>query len=128
MSNIQYHSVPLDEERSSKSRQIRRDLDTDYGAIPDTKSKSQNHWVWLAHALVLSVSMTFFALSLCLRSRNHTGQISLHGTTPVLQAVEHETKQVGLGPAWGNSLYAGQSEEAEEAWRSLTQGSPPLNL
>lgn len=124
MSNIQYHRVPLDEERSSKSRQVRRDPNTDYEATSNNRSKSHNHWAWLAHAVLLSISMAFFAASFCLRSGDHTGHRSLLGTMPVLSVVEYETKQNGLGPAWRDSSYAGQNREVEEAWRSLTQSDP----
>ncbi|KAK3296224.1 uncharacterized protein B0H64DRAFT_165656 [Chaetomium fimeti] len=120
MSNIQYHSVPLDEERKSKTRQVRRDSHPDYESASNTRTKSHSHWAWLAHAVLLSISMTFFALSFCLRSRNHTGHESSLNTTLVSPTFRYETKRVGLGPAWKDSSYAGQSGEAEEAWRSLT--------
>lgn len=29
------------------------------------------HWVWFAHAALLSLSMTFFALSFCIKSAKH---------------------------------------------------------
>ncbi|KAH6627672.1 hypothetical protein F5144DRAFT_281288 [Chaetomium tenue] len=121
MSNIHYHRVPLDEEPSPKSRRVRPDSDTDDEVISYNRSKSHSHWAWLAHAVLLSVSMTFFAISFCLRSGNHSGHRPLPDAAPVLPVIEYETKQAGLGPAWRDSPYAGRSREAEEAWRSLTQ-------
>ncbi|KAH6841085.1 hypothetical protein B0I37DRAFT_231065 [Chaetomium sp. MPI-CAGE-AT-0009] len=121
MSNIQYHPVPLHEEPKPKSRQVRRDPDPDYEATSNSRSKSHSHWAWLAHAVLLSISITFFALSFCLRFGNHTGHRSLLDTTLVSPRVGYETKRIGLGPAWRDSPYADQSGEGEQAWRSLAQ-------
>jgi hypothetical protein len=66
-----YHSVPLDEEDSLNGLQEKK-LWTDRGAISTRFGGMKKHWAWLAHAILLSISMTLFTLSFCSKSINVT--------------------------------------------------------
>ena len=73
-----YHSVPLDEEQSHEVQEKKvwsSRLDR------DAVTRAVSSWAWLAHAILLSISMTLFTLSFC---RNGA---STHGAT---QASDYE--------------------------------------
>lgn len=70
-----YHSVPLDEEQNINRDGSEKTIWTakfDSGVVSSTVEKAYKHWTWLAHAILLSTSMTLFTLSLC----NKTSHIS----------------------------------------------------
>jgi hypothetical protein len=69
-----YEPLPLDEEsrvQSTQSGRTRRVWIESDGWVSKTQRFAQN-WPWLIHAVLLSVSTTLFALSLCVRSREPT--------------------------------------------------------
>jgi hypothetical protein len=45
------------------------------------------HWAWIAHAVLLSISMTFFALSFCVKSAKHSAADPLPNTYCMLDAL-----------------------------------------
>jgi hypothetical protein len=63
-----YRSVPLDEEQSSldgfQEKRVRSSR-FDRDAISKRLGGVQKHWMWLAHAVLLSISITLFTLSIC---------------------------------------------------------------
>jgi len=97
MPGSKYHAVPVDEERSpSGVREKKTDWlhpDLDNLPIHNSGNGLRKHWVWLAHAILLSASVTFFALSLCMKgtslsdspfmSRISTYCMSIHARYPL---------------------------------------------
>jgi len=68
-----YHSVPLDEESlDGTGEKLTRMVRTDSGLFAAAKESIGKHWIWLGHALLLSVSMTLFTLSFCMRNAKPT--------------------------------------------------------
>lgn len=66
-----YHSVPLDEEQSLNCLPEKREW-TAFNR--DTVNRSvggiQKHWTVIAHAILLSVSLTLFTISFCAKPIN----------------------------------------------------------
>jgi hypothetical protein len=132
MPDVQYQSIPLVEEYKPKGRQKSYlHLLCQEAESTRTLNRSHSHWAWLAHAVLLSVSITLFTLSYCLRSGSHTG--SGHGPLvhpgPSAPVIDYETKKAGLDPGWRASPYVGQGTEVDNAWSALTEGrqQPPIS-
>src|SRR4051794_37035793 len=72
-----YQPIPLEEEKQSEtgSWRSRQSLDGFYQTQPGTRRLCQ-HWVWLGHIALLSVSTTLFALAFCLRYGNSSNLAS----------------------------------------------------
>jgi hypothetical protein len=65
-----YHSLPLDEESldgaaEEKSTRTLREHSGSFSVV--ARDLLAKHWIWLLHAILLSISMTLFSLSFCLR-------------------------------------------------------------
>ncbi|KAK0753033.1 hypothetical protein B0T18DRAFT_308086, partial [Schizothecium vesticola] len=75
-------------------------------------------WIWLVHALLLSTSVTFFAISLCMRgdgSPGHGLMSKISTYSPLFPAVKYELKKYDLAPIT-KSPYVGFGPEVDEAW------------
>ncbi|KAL2198380.1 hypothetical protein P885DRAFT_32649 [Corynascus similis CBS 632.67] len=75
----EYQPIPLEDEKHSEtsSWRSRRSLEDFYQAQSVQRTLCQ-HWVWLGHIALLSVSTTLFALAFCL----HYGRLSNLAATP----------------------------------------------
>ncbi len=62
-----YHSVPLDEEQN---HEVREKTVWTSKLDGDTIARTASKWAWLAHAILLSISMTLFTLSFCRTGAN----------------------------------------------------------
>ncbi|KAK3692584.1 hypothetical protein B0T22DRAFT_18273 [Podospora appendiculata] len=115
-----YRPVPLDEEQSlAGSREKPVWLLREGDAISKTASGFQRHWTWLAHAVLLSVSMTLFALSFCAKISNPSdpGFLQKIATySPLFPAVNYELKKFTLAPIVKDSPYAGYGPAVDKAW------------
>lgn len=71
-----YRSVPLDEEpflakeEGVIDEKWAEDRETDF--ITERLQRLGPNWVWLCHAILLSLSVTFFALSFCTKTAKAT--------------------------------------------------------
>ena len=67
-----YHSVPLDEEQSLSGAREKRVWTSRFDSftVSRTTAGLQKHWAWLAHAMLLSISMALFTLSFCSKNVN----------------------------------------------------------
>jgi hypothetical protein len=124
MPDVQYHSIPLDEEHKPETRPEAYPYLYHEAESTKTLDKSYTHWAWLGHAVLLSLSITLLALPYCLSSGGHisNGCGPLLQTAPSAPVVEYETKKAGLGPEWRNSPYVGHGAEVDSAWNVLTRG------
>lgn len=61
-----YHSVPLDDENlDGKPEKHVRSIRIDGELLSSTAQRASKHWIWLVHAILLSVSMTLFTITFC---------------------------------------------------------------
>jgi hypothetical protein len=69
-----YRSVPLDEEEPLTGGDITNEKRTwklHTESFTERLQRLSPHWAWVAHAVLLSISVTFFALSFCVKSAKH---------------------------------------------------------
>ncbi|KAK4153732.1 hypothetical protein C8A00DRAFT_15070 [Chaetomidium leptoderma] len=118
MADIQYHSIPGGGD--CKPKRHREQLPHLYQEV-DTRapSRSLSHWAWLAHAVLLSISITILAVSFCLIFGSHAGHGGSLYNAPPSPAAEYGIKRVGLGSEWRDSPYVGQGSNVDSAWSSL---------
>ncbi len=63
-----YHSIPLDEEHVGLGREkMTRTAPGEDRTRTSFREKLAKHGVWLGHAVLLSISMTLFTISMCMR-------------------------------------------------------------
>lgn len=71
-----YRTVPLDEEpflaKEEGMREEKWTEDRDSEFITERLQRLSPHWAWLCHAVLLSLSVTFFALSFCTKTAKMT--------------------------------------------------------
>jgi len=86
MPRPEYHPLPRDEEQSHDTTREKKaewlhpeiDLETlENDGLRSSGHALQKHWVWLAHAVLLSASVTFFALSLCMKGTTSVSDPSI---------------------------------------------------
>ncbi|KAK1750706.1 hypothetical protein QBC47DRAFT_393317 [Echria macrotheca] len=125
MPRSKYHPIPRDEEqhqqqhlttiREKKAEWLHPDLDS----LP-RESGLQKHWIWIAHAVLLSASVTFFALSLCMKSTVNAADPSIMSQistySPLFPAVKYELRKFHLGPIPKDSPYIGYGPAVDRAW------------
>ncbi|KAL8331365.1 hypothetical protein RB601_007597 [Gaeumannomyces tritici] len=117
MSNL-YQSVPHDEEGSLtgdkegvRTRRVR-------GVLSEVIERGRTHWTWIAHAVLLSASLTMLTLSLCSRGAkvdDLTFTKKYSSWSPAAPAVRYETVKFNLTPVV-DSPYVGYGEEVDKAW------------
>ncbi|KAL8419979.1 hypothetical protein RB594_002942 [Gaeumannomyces avenae] len=113
-----YQSVPHDEEGSLtedkegvRTRRVR-------GVLSEVIERGRTHWTWIAHAVLLSASLTMFTLSLCSRGTkvdDLTFTKKYSSWSPAAPAVRYETVKFNLTPVV-DSPYVGYGEEVDKAW------------
>ncbi|ROW12401.1 hypothetical protein VMCG_00516 [Cytospora schulzeri] len=127
-----YRAVPLDEEQNrgssestlyDKGRLLNRLEDDSFENDVRTKvlDFAFKHCVWIGHVVLLSLSITFFVLSICNRTARLsalqvTQQISAY--SPVASTVEYETVRFNLTPVV-EGPFVGYGPEVDEAWDSI---------
>ncbi|KAL2137767.1 hypothetical protein VTI28DRAFT_8324 [Corynascus sepedonium] len=121
----EYQPIPLEDEKHSEtsSWRSRRSLEDFYQAQSVQRTLCQ-HWVWLGHIALLSVSTTLFALAFCL----HYGRLSNLAATPqssiyspATPIVKYENVRYNLTPIMDWSPYVGKGPEVDEAWEQISR-------
>ncbi|CAJ2509895.1 Uu.00g057950.m01.CDS01 [Anthostomella pinea] len=116
-----YNSVALDEEPflpqedglgEKYSWKIAKDT------IPERIQKWSPHWMWLGHAVLLSTSLTLFALSFCANTAKmsdsaYTQRYS--AWSPAASAVKYETQHFDL-PAVAEGPFMGKGDDVDAKW------------
>ncbi|KAI0195024.1 hypothetical protein F4808DRAFT_331271 [Astrocystis sublimbata] len=79
------------------------------------------HWVWLAHAVLLSASALFFALSFCARTTKtsdleYTRRFS--AWSPAISAVGYETRRFDL-PPFADGPFVGKGDDVDAKWDGI---------
>ncbi|KAF2727229.1 hypothetical protein EJ04DRAFT_393297, partial [Polyplosphaeria fusca] len=77
---------------------------------------------WVAQAVMLSASITFFAVGLCMRSTKQGDSIPTTWS-PVNEAIQYETKHFDLPPV-PDGPFVGKGDVVDAKWDWLTDSIP----
>ncbi|KAF3024342.1 hypothetical protein E8E14_014085 [Neopestalotiopsis sp. 37M] len=92
--------------------------------ILDRLNNISPHWAWFAHAILLSLSLTFFALSFCIKSAKHPETGRLPETySPALGAIKYEIQHFDLPPV-PEGPFVGKGDDVDAMWDYITDGIP----
>ncbi|KAK3989501.1 hypothetical protein QBC44DRAFT_84240 [Cladorrhinum sp. PSN332] len=126
MAEAQYQSVPLTPmvEKMPWSPDLYTE-DDDRRPTPriPTRRLFESPWIWLVHAVLISISLTLLAISLCLNtgmSNGVEGFQPVSADSPISSAIKYQLTKPTLGSALPESRYVGHGPEVDEAWRSIT--------
>ncbi|KAH9887534.1 hypothetical protein F4778DRAFT_431325 [Xylariomycetidae sp. FL2044] len=122
-----YHSVSLDEEPFiSKGTEEGRGEKWEWDSAKDPWSRRLErlspHWAWICHALLLSASMTFFALSFCAKTAKMSDMEftqEYSAWSPAASAVKYETQQFDLPPV-AEGPFIGKGDDVDSHWDRIT--------
>ncbi|KAI0013687.1 hypothetical protein F4779DRAFT_348953 [Xylariaceae sp. FL0662B] len=122
-----YHSAALDDGEPFLAKEEGRVNETwtwnaDGGSLPKSLHRLGPHWVWLGHAVLLSMSLTLFALSFCSKTSKisdlaYTRQYS--AWSPAIEAVKYETQHFDLPPI-AEGPFVGKGDDVDEAWDEIS--------
>ncbi|KAI1807925.1 hypothetical protein F4811DRAFT_503743 [Daldinia bambusicola] len=124
MSN-KYQTVALDEEPFLAKEEGVVDEKwtegTERKSILDRLSRLSPHWAFLCHAVLLSLSATFFALSFCSKAAkitdaDYTAKYSTW--SPARSAIKYETKHFDL-PPFTEGPFVGMGDDVDAAWEEI---------
>ncbi|EOO02867.1 hypothetical protein UCRPA7_1626 [Phaeoacremonium minimum UCRPA7] len=118
-----YHAVPLDEEQQRLNGSLEKET-----RFLSTREDRQllgllaKHWMWLGHAVLLSMSLTLFTLSFCQRTARPsdltvTEQFSSY--SPAAPAVKYDTVRYNLTPVV-DGPYVGYGPEVDAMWDHIS--------
>lgn len=139
-----YRSVPLDEEPFlAKEEGLEEKWTGNQGdeSIPERLRRLSPYWAWLAHAVLLSISITFFALSFCSKTYKATDadytrkysawckfaiglNISVKmnlmlSLAPAASAVKYETQHFDLPPV-AEGPFIGKGDDVDAKWDEIS--------
>ncbi|TVY80567.1 Cyclochlorotine biosynthesis protein O [Lachnellula suecica] len=80
---------------------------------------SKPSWIWVAHAVLLTISLGSLALSYCIRSSTPSNLIMPITYSPAQSAIEYEIKQFDLPPV-PEGPFVGEGPEVDAAWDHIT--------
>ncbi|KAI5868033.1 hypothetical protein GGS23DRAFT_8141 [Durotheca rogersii] len=91
-------------------------------SLPERLQRLSPHWVWACHAVLLTISFTFFALSFCstasrMTDLEYTRRYS--AWSPAASAVKYETQQFDLPPK-AEGPYVGKGDDVDAAWDEIS--------
>ncbi|KAI8966863.1 hypothetical protein F5Y11DRAFT_308370 [Daldinia sp. FL1419] len=121
-----YQTVALDEEPFlAKEEGVvdeRWTENREKASILDRLSRLSPHWAWLCHAVLLSLSVTFFALSFCsketeITDADYTAKYS--AWSPAASAVKYETQHFDL-PPFAEGPFVGMGDDVDAAWDGIS--------
>ncbi|WYZ39958.1 hypothetical protein EsH8_IV_000299 [Colletotrichum jinshuiense] len=83
------------------------------------------YWPWAAHAVLLTTSVTLFALSFCMRYGNHQDDDTMYtkkysSYSPAAPIVKYHTERYNLTPIMDWSPFVGAGYEIDRAWDHIT--------
>ncbi|KAI2630946.1 hypothetical protein GGR54DRAFT_177870 [Hypoxylon sp. NC1633] len=120
-----YRTVPLDEEpflakEEGMGEKWMGDREADF--VPEKLRKLSPHWAWLCHAVLLTISVTFFALSFCSKTSkmsdlDYTRKYS--AWSPATSAVKYETQHFDLPPV-AEGRFIGKGDDVDTAWDEIS--------
>ncbi|OTB06921.1 hypothetical protein M426DRAFT_318631 [Hypoxylon sp. CI-4A] len=120
-----YRSDPLDEEPFlAKEEGFDEKWTESRGShsLPDALQRLSPHWAWLCHAVLLTISFTFFALSFCSKASKRTDleyTQKYSAWSPAASAVKYETQHFDLPPVV-EGQYIGKGDDVDAAWDAIS--------
>ncbi|KAK6864181.1 hypothetical protein PG995_000709 [Apiospora arundinis] len=84
-------------------------------------SKITPYWQWIAHVVLLSLSLTILALSFCVRSSRHcpVSERPPETYSPALSAIKYEIQHFDLPPV-PEGPFIGKGPEVDKMWDYIT--------
>ncbi|KAI1777866.1 hypothetical protein F4818DRAFT_408156 [Hypoxylon cercidicola] len=121
-----YHTVSLDEEpflakEEGSEEKWREDRGSDF--ITERLDRLSPHWAWLCHAVLLSLSVTFFALSFCTKTAKMTDADytqKYSAWSPAASAVKYETQHFDLPPI-AEGPFIGKGDDVDAKWEDISR-------
>ncbi|KAK7965083.1 hypothetical protein PG996_000557 [Apiospora saccharicola] len=88
-------------------------------------SKMTPHWQWIAHIVLLSLSLTILALSFCVKSSRHcpVSERPPETYSPALPAIKYEIQHFDLPPV-PEGPFIGKGPEVDAMWDYITDDVP----
>jgi hypothetical protein len=138
-----YRSVPLEEQSQSSRDDANLNEKFEWQAEKKTlcqriRNASSSTWVLVVQAVMLSASITFFALGVCLRSAKQADAIPMTfckkrnrceteielmtDVAPVNEAIEYQIKHFDLKPI-PDGPFVGKGPQVDAMWEWATDGS-----
>jgi len=128
--SAKYHSVQGDEKfgdadtfynRSSTSDGFGSTLleDEDNLRITESRRRFSERWLWLGHAVLLSLSFTMFVMAYLTRISTLGYVQHFSAYSPAAKAVEYQTVKFNATMGEG-SPYVGASPEVDKAWHAIS--------
>ncbi|KAH6854780.1 hypothetical protein B0I37DRAFT_39517 [Chaetomium sp. MPI-CAGE-AT-0009] len=119
-----YQPVPLEEDKSSETGSWEPGSSADERYQVQETRRIANHWLWVGHIALLSISTTLFTLATCMRyarpsSLAVTTQFSTY--SPAAPIVQYDTHRYNLTPNMDWSPYVGKGPKVDEAWESISR-------
>ncbi|KAJ2905180.1 uncharacterized protein MKZ38_006086 [Zalerion maritima] len=126
-----YHSVSLDDEEGQPlnaggENQAMRFTSPREARLRNTINRvSHSQWVWIVHAVLLSMSAGLFAFSYCLsqgmifRPSDLTLTRQISSWSPAEEAAKYETVRYNLTPIM-NTEFTGYGPEVDKAWERIS--------
>ncbi|KAH6877071.1 hypothetical protein B0T10DRAFT_413860 [Thelonectria olida] len=121
-----YQPIPLDEEQQTSEKEtllLRLEERVPINTIPDQPSKLSPKLIWLLHGVLLSTSLSLFAVSFCLRHGRPSALLctqELSPYSPAESAVEYHTVRYNITPAQEQTEYIGYGPDVDKAWNHIT--------
>ncbi|KAI0180436.1 hypothetical protein GGR52DRAFT_243742 [Hypoxylon sp. FL1284] len=121
-----YRAVPLEgepflaREEGLEEKWAAEERDGD--VITERLRRISPHWPWLCHALLLSLSVTFFALSFCSKAAKMTDADFVQkysAWSPAASAVKYETQHFDLPPI-AEGPFIGKGDDVDEKWEEIS--------
>ncbi|OTA66687.1 hypothetical protein K449DRAFT_420345 [Hypoxylon sp. EC38] len=123
-----YRTVPLDEEPFlAKEEGLEEKWSESIGSrsdeyVPEALRRLSPHWAWFCHAILLTISFTFFALSFCSKTSkmsdlDYTQKYS--AWSPAAKAVKYETQHFDLPPV-PEGPFVGKGDIVDAAWDDIS--------
>ncbi|KAJ0152076.1 hypothetical protein CTA2_262 [Colletotrichum tanaceti] len=91
----------------------------------DKAHRLLRYWPFIAHAVLLTTSVTLFAASLCVRYGNHQNDDTVHtkkysSYSPAAGIVKYHTERYNLTPIMDWSPFVGAGYQVDRAWDHIT--------
>ncbi|KAK4232130.1 hypothetical protein QBC38DRAFT_464461 [Podospora fimiseda] len=126
MAEAQYQSVPLTPmvEKLPWSPELYSVDEEDRRPTPrfPTKRLFESPWIWLVHAVLISVSLTLLVISLCLNTGMNVveGFQPISADSPISSAIKYHLTKPSSGSTLPETHYVGHGPDVDDTWESIT--------
>ncbi|KAF6832220.1 hypothetical protein CPLU01_06319 [Colletotrichum plurivorum] len=111
-------------ESHSRWRRMRVGDDESSSPCRERARRLLGYWPWLAHAVLLTTSVSLFALTICMRYGNSNEDVrytkKYSSYSPAAGVVRYHTERYNLTPIMDWSPFVGAGYEVDRAWDHIT--------